>query len=153
MSKKGSILILIVAVAALCLGAVSLALALRKPAPPPEPAPAPAAEAAPKDIQYVLYLGTNDKDTVEPVFPPEEAKERLKEILIRRFGGYTVQDASGGWVDGGKEYQEYTLVIYLSDTTLEDVHALCDELVEVYRQSSVLIQANETTTEFYSGRQ
>ena len=90
---------------------------------------------------------------MEPVFPPEEAKERLEEILIRRFGGYTVQDASGGWVDGGKEYQEYTLVIYLSDTTLEDVHALCDELVEVYRQSSVLIQANETTTEFYSGRQ
>ncbi len=150
MSKKGSILILIVAVAALCLGAVSLALALSKPAGAPEPA---APEATPKDIQYVLYLGTNDKDTVEPVFPPEEAKERLEEILIRRFGGYTVQDASGGWVDGGKEYQEYTLVIYLSDTTLEDVHALCDELVEVYRQSSVLIQANETTTEFYSGRQ
>ena len=149
MSKKGSILVLIIAIAALCLGAVSLALALGRPAS----APAPAAEAAPKDIQYVLYLGTNDKDTVEPVFPPEEAKERLEEILIRRFGGYTVQDASGGWVDGGKEYQEYTLVIYLSDTTLEDVHALCDELVEVYRQSSVLIQANETTTEFYSGRQ
>ena len=151
MSKKGSILILIVAVAALCLGAVSLALALGRPASAPEPAAAE--EVAPKDIQYVLYLGTNDKDTVEPVFPPEEAKERLEEILIRRFGGYTVQDANGGWIDDGKEYQEYTMVIYLSDTTLEDVHSLCDELVEVYRQSSVLIQANETTTEFYAGRQ
>ena len=80
MSKKGSILILIVAVAALCLGAVSLALALRKPAPPPEPAPAPAAEAAPKDIQYVLYLGTNDKDTNQPVFNPDEAKAQAEKI-------------------------------------------------------------------------
>ena len=105
-----------------------------------------------KDIQYVLYLGTNDKDTNEPVFPPKEAKEQLKQILIQRFGGYTITDANGGWVgDDGTEYQEYTLVIYLSDTTIEDVHSLCDELVDVYRQSSVLIQANETTTEFYSG--
>ena len=105
-----------------------------------------------KDIQYVLYLGTNDKDTNEPVFPQEEAKEQLKKILIQRFGGYTITDANGGWVgENGTEYQEYTLVIYLSDTTIDDVHSLCDELVDVYRQSSVLIQANETTTEFYSG--
>lgn len=34
---------------------------------------------------------------------------------------------------------------------MEAVHSLCDELVDVYNQSSVLIQANETTTEFYSG--
>jgi len=105
-----------------------------------------------KDIQYVLYLGTNDKDTNEPVFPQEEAKEQLKKILIQRFGGYTITDANGGWIgEDGTEYQEYTLVIYLSDTTIDDVHSLCDELVDVYRQSSVLIQANETTTEFYSG--
>lgn len=105
-----------------------------------------------KDIQYVLYLGTNDKDTNEPVFPQEEAKEQLKKILIQRFGGYTITDANGGWIgEDGTEYQEYTLVIYLSDTNMEDVHSLCDELVDVYRQSSVLIQANETTTEFYSG--
>ncbi len=105
-----------------------------------------------KDIQYVLYLGTNDKDTNEPVFQPEEAKEQLKKILIQRFGGYTITDANGGWVgEDGTVYQEYTLVIYLSDTKIDDVHSLCDELVDVYRQSSVLIQANETTTEFYSG--
>ena len=29
-----------------------------------------------EDIQYVLFLGTNDKDTNEPVFTPEEAKEK-----------------------------------------------------------------------------
>ena len=36
-------------------------------------------------------------------------------------------------------------------TTLEEVHSLCDELIKSYNQSSVLIQANETKTEFYSG--
>jgi len=44
------------------------------------------ADSGKKDIQYVLYLGTNDKDTNEPVLPPEEAKEQLKKILIQRFG-------------------------------------------------------------------
>ncbi len=104
------------------------------------------------DIQYVLYLGTNDKDTNQPVFPPEEAMEQAKKILINIFGGYTIQEAKGGWVDGDKVYQEYTLVIYLSDTTLDKVHEACDEMVKVFHQSSVLIQANRTTTEFYAGK-
>ena len=74
------------------------------------------------DVQYVLYLGTNDKDTNKPVFTQAEAVEKAKDILIRHFGGYTIQEAHGGWIDDGKVYQEYTIVIYLSDTTSEKVH-------------------------------
>ena len=103
------------------------------------------------DIQYVMYLGTNDKDTNKPVFTEAEAQEQVKDILIRHFGGYTIQEASGGWIDEGTVYQEYTLVIYLSDTTEEAVHDAADELIETFRQSSVLIQTNPTRTEFYSG--
>lgn len=101
------------------------------------------------DIQYVLYLGTNDKDTNKPVFTQAEAKGKAKEILIRHFGGFTIQEADGGWIDEGTVFQEYTLVIYLSDTTKEAVHAAADELIEAFHQSSVLIQANPTKTEFY----
>ena len=110
--------------------------------------PAPAAEA---DVQYVMYLGTNDKDSGKPVFTQAESMEQAKAILIKHFGGYTIQDAEGGWIDDDKVYQEYTLVIYLSDTTEEAVHAAADELVQVFNQSSVLIQKNPTTTEFYAG--
>jgi hypothetical protein len=115
----------------------------------------PAASAEPENdshTQYVLYLGTNDKDTNKPVFTQAEAQEKAKEILVRHFGGYTMQEAHGGWLDGDTLYQEYTLVIYLSDTNEEAVHAAADELVETFRQSSVLIQANPTRTEFYSGK-
>ena len=110
------------------------------------------ADSPSQDVQYVMYLGTNDKDTNKPVFTQAEAMEKAKEILVRHFGGYTIQEASGGWVDEGTLYQEYTLVIYLSDTAEEQVHAAADELVETFRQSSVLIQTNPTTTEFYSGK-
>ena len=106
----------------------------------------------PEDIQYVMYLGTNDKDTNEPVCTPEEAKEKTKAILTDHFGGYTIQEAEGGWIDeDGTLYQEYTLVIYLSDTSPDAVHEAADELIREFDQSSVLIQANRTQTEFYSG--
>ena len=107
-------------------------------------------EAA-SDNQYVLYLGTNDMDTNKPVFTQQESMEKAREILMNHFGGYTIQEAFGGWIgDDGKEYQEYTLVIYLSDTNEEEVHAAADELVSTFNQSSVLIHTNPTTTEFYS---
>ena len=109
------------------------------------------AEAA-EEMQYVMYMGTNYKDTNKPVFTQDEAMEKAKEILIRHFGGYTIQEAHGGWIDGDTEYQEYTLVISLSDTTEDAVHAAADELIEVFNQSSVLIQANPTKTEFYAAK-
>ena len=145
MSKKIVSIIVALCLVSVCLSAVTLVLVLKKPAP--------AEPAAQTDIQYVLYLGTNDKDTNQPVFAPEEAKETLKNILIRHFGGYTIQEANGGWIgDDGTTYQEYTLVIYLSDTKLDNVHTVCDELIRVFHQSSVLIQSNQTTTEFYSAQ-
>ena len=115
--------------------------------------PADAGEAQSDNLQYVMYLGTNDKDTDKPVFTQAEAMEKVKEILVRHFSGYTIQEASGGWVgDDGTLYQEYTLVISLSDTNEDAVHAAADELVETFNQSAVLIQANTTRTEFYSGK-
>ena len=112
----------------------------------------PGQQGVQTDTQYVMYLGTNDQDTNQPVFSPEESKQKAIEILIKHFGGYTIQEAEGGWVDDfGTLYTEHTLVIYLSDTDLESVHSAADELIEVFNQSSVLIQANETKTDFYTG--
>ena len=145
MQKKWMAAMMVLCILAVCLSIISLNTVMT-----------PAALVEPeeqKDVQYVLYLGTNDKDTNEPVMTPEEAKEKAKEILIKYFGGYTIQEANGGWVDEtGKLYQEYTIVMYLSDTTAEKVHAAADEMIRVFDQSAVLIQQNETRTEFYGGQ-
>ena len=45
--------------------------------------------------------------------------------------------------------KQYTLVIYLSDTTRDQVYEAADELIQVFRQSAVLIHENMTKTEFY----
>ena len=73
-------------------------------------------------------------------------------MLTKYFEGFTIQEANGGWTnEDGSVSLEYTVVIILSDTTLDKVHAAADELVREFNQSSVLIQANETSTEFYNG--
>ena len=141
MSKKAGILIGIVACIAIIISVVSLILVI----------PYIKADKQ-KDTQYVMYLGTNDKDTNLPVFSSEDSKEKAEQVLIEYFGGYTIQEANGGWIDNEMIYTEYTIVIYLSDTTLDKVHAAADKLIEIFNQSSVLIQANDTITEFYSGK-
>ena len=134
-------------------GAPDKKASYKEPAKEEASAPAQEEPGVHDDVQYVLYVGTNDKDTNKPVFTQAEAMEKARAILIRRFGGYTIQEAHGGWVgDDGTECQEYTLVIYLSDTTEDQVHAAADELIRVFNQSSILIQANPTKTEFYSAK-
>ena len=152
MSKKSGIILSILCVAAIALSAVSLVFGLNA-SKGTQTQNAPETQEAQEsgDIQYVLYLGTNDKDTNEPVFAPDEAKAQAEKILLEHFGGYTIQEANGGWVDGDITYTEYTLVIYLSDTDIDSVHAAADDMIKAFNQSSVLIQANQTETEFYAG--
>lgn len=142
MSKKVNLIVLVIALLALCVSAVSLSVTLQ---------PKQEDVKDEQDVQYVLYLGTNDKDTNEPVFSPDEARTKAEDILIEHFGGYTIQEAHGGWEYEGTRYQEYTIVIYLSDTNLDAVHAAAKDMIRVFNQSSVLIQTNSTVTEFYSG--
>ena len=81
------------------------------------------------------------------------AKAKVDEVLTHHFEGFTIQEANGGWTnETGTVDHEYTIVIILSDTTMDQVHAAADDLIQAFNQSSVLIQANETTTEFYSGK-
>ena len=112
----------------------------------------PVVSDAAADIQYVMYLGTNDKDTYQPYGTAEDAKAKVDEVLTSFFEGFTIQDANGGWTnENGTVDHEYTVVIILSNTTEEKVHAAADALIEAFNQSSVMIQANRTKTEFYSG--
>ena len=103
------------------------------------------------EVQYVMYVGTNDKDTNNPVFGEEEAISHAENTLAKYFDGFTVQDARGGWKnEDGSIAHEYTIVITLSDTNLEQVHKAAADLQKEFNQKSIMIQQNKTVTEFYS---
>ena len=140
MEKKLSIVAVVLAVIALGLAVFALL------------SPAKTEAQQDLDTQYVMYLGTNDKDTYEPFGTPEEAKAKVDEVLTKHFEGFTIQDAMGGWTnENGTVDHEFTVVILLSDTTIEKVHAAADDLIRTFNQSAILIQSNQTRTEFYSG--
>ena len=151
MSKKAGIIVSILSIIALCVSLYAAAQVRGAAGETTTVEETTVVEESAKDVQYVMYVGTNGQDSNEAVFTPDEAKKAAEEILLRHFGGYTIQEANGGWVDDGKVYTEYTLVIYLSDTDIESVHAAADEMLKTFDQSSVLIQENQTTTEFYDG--
>ena len=73
--------------------------------------------------------------------------------MTKYFSGWTISDSIGGWTnEDGTFSHEYTVVFYLSDTTIEKVQEASNELLDVFNQISILIHTNETKTEFYSGK-
>lgn len=139
MGKKFGIVALIIALVAVVLSCVAIYIANSSK------------KVSDDDIQYVMYLGTNDKDTNNPSFNEEESLNRAEAILTKHFSGFTIQDARGGWTnDDGSIAHEYTLVIILSDTTQDKIHTAAAELQKEFNQSSVMIKEIIGPTEFYS---
>lgn len=103
-----------------------------------------------KSSQYVMYIGTNDKDTYEQIISTEEAKKIVDGICFKYLGGYTIQDAIGSWVDDdGNPTHENTIVCYFDDTDSETVHKIADEVIAALNQNSVLIETDSIQIEFY----
>ena len=140
MSKNSSLPALILSVLGLCCAVVSLVLVLSRPA-----ATLAADESAGKSIQYVMYVGTNDKDTYQPEHSQEEAREIVDQVCLKYFEGYTLQEATGAWTDEtGQITHEYTL-----DADKATVYRAADEVIEALNQNTVLIEEDEISIEFY----
>ena len=103
--------------------------------------------------QYVVYVGTNDKDAFSPLHTNEEAKNIVDNICLKYFEGYTLQEATGSWTDENSQVtHEYTLVCYFDDADKETVYKAADELLAALNQSTLLIETDHIQVDFYSGK-
>ena len=103
--------------------------------------------------QYVMYVGTNDKDTYQLEMTTEEARNIVDEVCLKYFEGYTLQEATGAWTDENHNVtHEYTLVCYFDGADKETVYKAADEIIERLDQNSVLIEQNTINMEYYSGK-
>ena len=75
MAKKSGLLALVLAVLALGLSIFNFVSAPK------------AQQQEEADVQYVIYLGTNDKDSYEPYGTPEAVKAKVDEVLTKQFRG------------------------------------------------------------------
>ena len=102
--------------------------------------------------QYVMYVGTNDKDTYKPEHTNEEAMNIVDQICLKYFDGYTLQEATGSWTDEtGTPTHEYTLVCYFDAADEKTVYKAADEIIKELNQNTVLIEKAEIEMNYYSG--
>ena len=114
---------------------------------------APAGENS-STIRFVMYIGTNDKDTYAQIIPTEQAEEIIDDICFQYVEGYTIQDATGSWVDEkGIATHENTIVCYFYGTDEETVHRIGDDIIKALNQNSVLIEKDHIEIEYYGGAQ
>lgn len=104
-------------------------------------------------VQYVMYIGTNDKDSYQPKYSREQARDIVDLICLNYFDGYTLQEATGSWKDEKDNItHEYTLVCYFDGADEETVYKAADEVIKALNQNTILIERNEIHMEYYSGR-
>jgi len=102
--------------------------------------------------QYVMYVGTNDKDTYQLEMTREEAREIVDTVCLKYFEGYTLQEATGAWTDETNEItHEYTLVCYFDGADKATVYQAADEIIRALNQNTVLIEEDQISLEYYGG--
>ena len=102
--------------------------------------------------QYVLYIGTNDKDTYEQIIPTDEAVEIVNGICAKYAEGWTMSHANGGWVDEkGILTQENTLIYTFAYIDEADIVSIMDEVLTALNQNSILVERRELSSVFYNG--
>ena len=105
-----------------------------------------------RGTKYVLYIGTNDKDTYTQLIPTDEAKRIVDEICVKYVGGFTALDAVGGYLDDKNVMtHENSLVYEIYDATEQQIKSIMDEVIKALNQSSILVETQKVTYMFYNG--
>lgn len=104
--------------------------------------------------KYIIYIGTNDKDTYQQEIPTNEARDMVNAICAKYVEGYTASDAKGGWVDETDTLtQENTLVYSFYNIKEEQLIQVMDEVREKLNQNSILVERQEAVYMYYYGNE
>lgn len=106
------------------------------------------------DIEYTMYVGTNDKDTYQMEMGMDEARSIVHNALMDHFpDGFTMYEANGVWRDEKRVITlEYTFVCVLEKVERKEVYQVADELIRALNQSTILIVSNAVSqVDFYTG--
>jgi hypothetical protein len=104
--------------------------------------------------KYTLYIGTNDKDTYIQEISTEDAKNIINSICVEYVGGYTSQEATGGWIDETNTLtMENTLIYHFYDVTEDQIISIMNDVLIKLNQKSILIEAQDVNYTYYYGDQ
>ena len=108
-----------------------------------------------QDLEYAIYIGTNDKDTFQLEIPLDEARSIIYNTMINYFSdGFTMHEANGVWKDENDVITlEYTFVCIIENADIDEIYKAADELILKLDQNSILIVSNRVEkVDFYTGK-
>ena len=93
-------------------------------------------------IKYNVYLGLNDKDTLEQKIDTTKAKKEVYNILLKNnIKAYTIYLVNGVFTNEKNEItREKTLKIEVLDIKKDDILKSIKEFKKVLNQESVLLE-------------
>lgn len=107
-------------------------------------------ENSAEKTKYTLYVGTNDKDTYKNEIPVDTCVTKVTEICTKYTDGCTIYKAAGYWKDEKSAItKEDTIICILEDVKKETVYTICDEIIIVLNQNSILIETDNVVSTFY----
>lgn len=99
---------------------------------------------------YVLYIGTNDKDTDEALLSVEEAQAIVNGISQKYTDGFTSLTAWGHWNSPQNTWvSEDTLIYLYYGVSEDDIVNIADEVVAELNQYSVMIEYGMRNIAYY----
>ncbi|MDR3291238.1 MAG: hypothetical protein LBT10_03720 [Methanobrevibacter sp.] len=91
-----------------------------------------------KDIKYTLYIGTNDKDTFEPI---SQAETIVNSICDKYLSGYSYSRWNGFWKNSmNQTTHESTLVYTFYGVSEENITSISNDLIKELNQESILVE-------------
>ena len=103
--------------------------------------------------KYTMYLGTNDKDTMQQEIPSEKIREEMDKICMKYVDGYTVTTADGYYRGKDNEvFHETSFVYVFIGTDIYALQKIMDEALVKFNQESILLEESDTKSIFYEGK-
>ncbi len=101
--------------------------------------------------KYTMYLGTNDKDTLNQIIPTEQIRNEMHEICMKYVDGYTMSVVEGFYRNSNNGISHETTLIYVFiDMDINAIQKIMDEALVKFNQECILLEENDSKSIFYS---
>ena len=101
-------------------------------------------------IKYNVYVGLNDKDTLNQIIDTTKAKKEIYNILLKNnIKGYTIYLVNGVFTNEKNEItREKTLKLELLDIKKDDIIKAIQEIKKTLNQESILLEEEKKEVSF-----
>ena len=101
-------------------------------------------------IKYNVYIGLNDKDTLNQIIDTTKARKEVYNILLKNnIKAYTIYLVNGVFTNDKNEItKEKTLKLEVLDIKKEDILKSIKEFKKVLNQESILLEEEKKEISF-----